>query len=337
MNNNEIITDFDKLYKAYERSRKNRSYKQSAMYFSLDAIYEIKKLQQELEDKSYKVSGYTKFKVTYPKERIVEACKFRDKVVQHVLCDNILKKKLPYICIKDNYSGQEGKGTGMARKRIQENIQRFAEENGVDGYFYSGDIHKYYYNIDHECANDIMGYYYDKDIWWIIERFMESTEGSGIPLGNQINTIVSCLYLDTLDKFVTGELGIKFYGRYADNFYLMHKDKNYLKYCSECIEKFLKTLRIELNPHSQIIKLKTGITFVGFHFYSDGSVKLDNGKKRSYKRKFNKLCKKVMNKEMELKDLEKSYNSWKKHASIATDINFEYYENKLEKLRKEKR
>lgn len=179
-----------------------------------------------------------------------------------------------------------------------------------------------------------MGYHYDEDIHWILDRFIDSTEGVGIPLGNQINTIVSCLYLDTLDKFVTGELGIKYYARYADNFYLIHSDKEYLKYCATCIEEFLKTLKLELNPKSQLIKLTAGISFVGFHFYPNGRITLDNGKKRAYKRKFNKLCKKVSERKMGLKVLEKSYHSWKTHASFATDIRFDYFEERLNKLRK---
>lgn len=334
MTNNEIITDFDHLYKAFKRSRKNRSYKKSALYFSLNAIENLKKLQKELLNRTYKVSGYVSFEVLYPKKRMIEACTFRDKVVQHVLCDNILKKKLPEICIKDNYGGQEGKGTGMAKKRIRENIQQYVTEHGETGWFYSGDIRKYYYNIDHDIAKDIMDYYYDEDIHWILDRFIDSTEGVGIPLGNQINTIVSCLYLNTLDKFITGELGIKYYARYADNFYLIHPDKEYLRDCTTCIEEFLRTLKLELNPKSQLIKLTAGISFVGFHFYPNGRITLDNGKKRAYKRKFNKLCKKVSGGKMGLKTLEKSYHSWKTHASFATDIRFDYFEERLNKLRK---
>lgn len=90
MDNEEIISDFDNLYRAFLKSKNNRSYKTSAMYFQLNAVSELKKLQKELKDHTYKVSGYTEFTVSYPKKRNILACKFRDKVVQHVLCDNIL-------------------------------------------------------------------------------------------------------------------------------------------------------------------------------------------------------------------------------------------------------
>lgn len=125
MNSEEIITDFNHLYRAFLKSKNNRSYKKSAIYFQLNAISEIRKLQNELKSHAYKVSGYTTFEVVHPKRREVKACKFRDKVVQHVLCDNILVPMLPDICITDNYAGQRGKGTGFARERLRKKMEMF--------------------------------------------------------------------------------------------------------------------------------------------------------------------------------------------------------------------
>ena len=339
MNSKDIITDFDYLYKAFLKSKNNRSYKTSAMYFQLDAVSELRKLQKELRDGTYHVSGYTTFEVKYPKKREIKACKFRDKVVQHVLCDNILIPLLPNICIKDNYAGQIGKGTGTAKSRLENKMEMFYFSNGMEGYFYRGDIHKYYYNINHLKAIDIMEYYFPDYTHWLIEEFINSTDGDmGIALGNQINTIVSNLYLDGLDKFITGELGIRYYGRYADDFYLIHESKEYLKYCEYCIKEYLDTLGLMLNPKSQIISFKNGISFMGFHFYIRNGkmdIRLDNGKKRGYRRKFNKLYKMVLAGKKDLSALEKSYQSWKNHAMYCTDHKiFNYYESKLKELRR---
>ena len=339
LTNEETITDFNCLYKAYQKSKNHRSYKTSAMYFQLDAVSEIRKLQKELKDHSYKVSGYTTFEVSYPKQREIKACKFRDKVVQHVLCDNILVPMLPDICIKDNYAGQKGKGTGFARDRLKEQMGMFYFSNGMNGYFYRGDISKYYYNINHQKAIDIMEYYFPEDTHWLIEKFINSTDGdTGIALGNQINTVVSNLYLDGLDKFITGELGIRYYGRYADDFYFIHENKEYVKYCEYCISEYLETLGLMLNQKSQIIPFKNGISFMGFHFYIRNEkfdIRLDNKKKREYRRKFNKLCKKVENGELPLDKLISSYNSWMNHALYCSDYSvFRYYENRLKELRR---
>lgn len=337
MTNEEVITDFDNLYRAFKHSQNNRSYTQSSMYFQVDAVTKIREIQKKLSDHSFKCSGYTEFTVKYPKERIVKACKFKDKIVQHVLCDNILTKEYPNICIVDNYSGQKGKGTSFGLNRTKDKIIEFCSQH-ANGYFYKGDIHKYYYSINHAVAADIMHYYYPEDIWWLLDEFINSTEGdTGIALGNQINTVVSNLYLDGFDKFITQDLGIKYYGRYADDFYMIHESKEYLKYCIECLREYLKTLMLDLNPKSQICTLHGGITFLGFHFsYKNGilDIKIDNSKKRAYRRKFNKLCKKVVAKELPFEVLQTSYKSWYEHAKFVTDKTiFNYYEQKLKELK----
>ena len=334
MNNEEIITDFDNLYRAFLKSKNNRSYKTSAMYFQLNAISEIKKIQKELLEHSYKVSGYTEFKVFYPKERTVKACKFRDKIVQHALCDNILVPMLPDICITDNYAGQKGKGTGLAKSRMTDNIYEFYKKYGNAGYFYKGDISKYYYNIDHNKAINIMEFYFPEDTHWLIEEFINSTDGNiGIALGNQINTVVSNLYLDGFDKFITGELGIQYYGRYADDFYLIHPDKGYLRYCEYCIETYLDSLGLRLNPKSQIIPFKNGVSFLGFHFYPNGTIRLNNQKKNDYRRKFNKMIKLVKSGKISEEALLKSFLSWKSHASFCTSEGlFDYFYEKFKEI-----
>ena len=338
MSNEEIITDFNSLYKAFKKSKNRRSYKDSAMYFQLNAVREIEKLREELLTHTFKVSGYTKFTVTYPKQREIQACKFRDKIVQHVLCDNILCPTLPNLTLVDNYAGQIGKGSRFACNRLRCALLDFYKQHKGYGYVYKGDIHKYYYSINHEIAKEVMHAKYPQDVWWLIDEFIDSTEGEkGIALGNQINTVVSCLFLDSFDRFVTEDLGIKYYGRYADDFYLIHEDKNYLKTCEQKMTEYLSVMKLTLNPKSQMMPLSKGIPYLGFHFYVKNGfviIKLIGSKERTYRRKFNKLCRKVINKEIPFSNLERSYSSWLAHAEYATDQRFRlYYDRKLKELK----
>lgn len=55
---------------------------------------------------------------------------------------------------------------------------------------------------------------------WLIDLIIDSTEGNvGIPIGNQTSQLFALLYLDGLDHFVKEKLGIKYYGRYMDDFF----------------------------------------------------------------------------------------------------------------------
>lgn len=340
MNFEELVQNTDKLYKAFRKSRNRRSYTVSSERFEENVFANLKKLQEELLTHTYEITGYSEFEVLFPKRRIIKACTFRDKVVQHLICDNILKTIAQKICIKDNYAGQEGKGTGMARKRLVQKMKAFEFATGQKGYIFKGDISKYYYNINHQIAKDIMAYYTPCDIEWIIEKFIDSTsdnpEGTvGLALGNQINTFVSNFYLDGFDKFITGELGIKYYGRYADDFYIFHESKEYLKYCVECIEKYLDTLGLNLNHKSQISPFKNGLKYLGFHYWVNNgkiTIKLINSKKREHRKKFNRMYKKVIKGELDMKTLERSEIAWEKYASHCTDKTiFNYYRYQMKK------
>lgn len=335
----ELFSDEKVMYRAFKKSKNNRSYLMSSMLFDMNSIMRLKTISDAMLNGTYKVAGYTEFYVTRPKLRQIKACRFRDKVVQHVLCDNILSDELLKHTIKDNYAGQRGKGTGLARKRIVENLEEYYLKHENEGYIYRGDIHKFYFNIDHDIAKREMHEIFPADTHELIDIFIDSTgHEAGIALGNQINTIVSCIYLHKLDLYITEELGYKYYGRYADDFYFIDNDKEHLKESVKKLETFVHDLKLELNPKSQVVKMSRGIKFLGFHYTLMDSgqiqIKLSNEKKREYRRKFNKMHKKVQNGQLELTKLEKSYHSWKKYASHVTNKRiFNYYDSKIKELR----
>lgn len=332
----ELLKDDEVLYKAFLKSKNNRSYKASALTFENNVITNLNELRNELLNRTYKVSGYTEFKVYEPKERTVLACKFRDKIVQHIICDNFLLPQFEELCIVDNYSAQRKKGTKFARDRTIQQMIGFYQRYGMEGYIFKGDISKYYYSIDHDIAKQLMHKYFHGDFHWLIDEFIDSTPNPGIALGNQINTIISGVYLHGLDNLITKRLKYPFYGRYADDFFLIDPDKERLKYTVKIIERYLNALKLKLNPKSQIMPFKNGVKFIGFHFYiKDGKplVKLDNKKKNAYRRKFNKMCKLVYNRKIEFETLLTSYNSWKAHARNVSDKRiFKYYNNKIKEL-----
>ena len=285
------------------------------------ALDGINTLIWQLKDKSYKISKYNEFKVYEPKERVIQTTSFKDKVVQHSLCDNVLLPKMQKIFIEDNCAGQKGKGTLFGLNRLSEQMQEFYNEYGFEGYILKCDITKFFYNISHEQLKDIVEYHfnYDKDVCWLVNLFIDSTEGKGIPLGNQINQGLALLYLDGMDKLIKVELGIRYYGRYMDDFYLIHHNKEYLKYCLQVITEYLETLELTLNGKTQIFPFKCGVNYLGFHTYitENGKVvrRLKNQNKRNAQRKYLKMAKLVVKCELREEKFNFSFNAWKNHIS----------------------
>ena len=317
----EKVIDFENMYKAYRKAKCGKGFKKSSARFNIMALDGINILIEQLKNKTYKISPYNEFKVYEPKERVIQTTSFKDKVIQHSLCDNVILPRLEKIFIYDNCAGQKGKGTLFGLDRLAEQMQEFHKKYGFNGYILKCDITKFFYNISHEQLKYIAEYWfgYDRDICWLINMFIDSTEGNGIPLGNQINQGLALLYLDGMDKLITQELGIEFYGRYMDDFYLMHPDKQYLKYCLQVLTEYLETLDLTLNGKTQIFPFKNGVNYLGFHTYitENGNVirKLKNENKRNAQRKYLKMAKLAAIGKLPIDKFNASYNAWLNHIS----------------------
>ena len=148
--------------------------------------------------------------------RSVMSNSYKDKVVQHALCDNVLGPRVLPSFIKDNYASQEGKGTHFGLERLEEFMRRFYRKKGVDGWVLKGDIRKYFDSIRHDVLKELVRKYVDDpECLWLLDMIIDSTEGNvGIPIGNQSSQLFALLYLSPLDHFIKEKLGVKFYGRY---------------------------------------------------------------------------------------------------------------------------
>lgn len=309
----EKVIDLHNLYKAYRKVKCGKGTKYSANKFSIMALDGLIRLKASLVNKTYKMSDYYEFKIYEPKERVIKAASFKDKIVQHSLCDNVLLPKLSEIFIRNSFAGQIGKGTLFGLNTLRKEMDLFK-----DGYILKGDITKFFYSIDHERLKDIIDYYFtDKDIRWLCHLIIDSTNGVGLPLGNQTSQVFGLLYLDGLDKHIKTELGIEFCGRYMDDFYIFHKNKEYLKYCFESISAYVNSLGLSLNGKTQIHAFKNGIKFLGFYAKRiDGQtvLRLRGENKRRAKRKYHKMAKLVEQGKIPKEKYKESYQSWQAHA-----------------------
>lgn len=317
----EKVIDFQNMYRAFRKAKRGKGFKKSSARFDVGALDGVNLLIDQLKNRTYRVSGYFEFKVYEPKERVIQTSSFKDKVIQHCLCDNVLLPRMEQIFLKENCAGQKGKGTLYGLDLLQEQMQTFYRRYGMEGYILKCDVTKFFYNIAHDQMKDIVHYWfgYDDGICWLCDQFIDSTEGKGLPLGNQINQGFALLYLDSMDKLIKHELGIEFYGRYMDDFYLIHPSKEYLQHCLEMITAYLETLDLTLNGKTQIFPFKNGVNYLGFHTYiaSDGTPirKLKNQNKRNAQRKFLRMAKLVAEGKLLEEKFRASYGAWKNHIS----------------------
>ena len=195
----------------------------------------------------------------------------------------------------------------------------------------------------------VVDYYFDDEYTkWLNHLYIDSTDGLGLPLGNQVAQVYALLMLNGLDHFITGELGIELYGRYMDDFYLIAPSKEYLKHCLDCINQFVASLGLSLNGKTQITPFKNGILFTGFHHYvtKDGKYirKLNGKSKRKIYKKLKIWTKLVNDGKMTEKKFYEKYGALKNHMlhgncvklCHSMDVYVEQLLNKSNKIRRNK-
>ena len=91
--------DFEKLYEAYRKCRRGKMQKTEVIQFELNFSEKLVRLKQELETKTYHLGNYYDFTIYDPKKREIQALPFRNRIVQHNLCDNILEPLLEHYLV----------------------------------------------------------------------------------------------------------------------------------------------------------------------------------------------------------------------------------------------
>ena len=114
----DAVCDFANLYAAHTRACRGKMHKREVVEFELSLAQNLVRLREELLSQTYDLAGYYHFVVTDPKRRDVHALHYRDRVVQHALCDEVLAPVLEPRLIYDNAAGRAGKGTHFALGRL---------------------------------------------------------------------------------------------------------------------------------------------------------------------------------------------------------------------------
>lgn len=319
----EQVCNFENLKRSFYEARKGKNNIKEVIVFSNRLNQNLIKLQKELMNKTYKMGEYRIFTLIEPKERLIMAQPFRDRVVQHSLCDYVLEPIFDRHLIHTNCANRHGFGMHYGLKKLKWQMQKIWRKNRDKkeiGYCLKCDISKYFYNIDHELLkNKIRKLIKCKETLWLIDLIIDSTDNPGLPIGNLTSQLFAIFYLSDLDHFIKEKLRIEHYVRYMDDFTLLHEDKEYLTYCKNEISKYIeKNHKLKLNQKTQIFPLRQGIEFLGFHTYitESGKVirKIRKSSKQRIKRKLKLFQSKYAKGEMDLDRIKPVIASWQGHA-----------------------
>ena len=280
------IYDYENLYQAYILARKQKRYRGQVLSFGYNLEENLIQLQNELVWKTYKVGPYRQFKVWEPKERLISALPFRDRVVQHAV-SRVIEPIFERRMFPDSFACRKRKGSLAAANRLAYFIGKPSAT-----LYLKCDIAKYFHSINIDILKQIIQKsILDLDARWIVDLILDSSANSGVPIGNLLSQLFANVYLHELDFHIKTRLGIRFYLRYMDDFIVLGSSRPALQSALVEIERFLEAdLHLCLNAKTKIGRVSDGIDFVGYRIFPQ-----------------NRLIKKAS-----LCRMRKKYRAWKK-------------------------
>lgn len=117
------IYEFENLFLASRLARCGKKSKADVCDFEYDLERNLIQIQAELKDKAYRFSPYKTFLIKDPKERLIHAAPYRDRVVHHAIC-NVVGPILDKAMIFDSYACRIGKGSHRALNRAQQFLRQ---------------------------------------------------------------------------------------------------------------------------------------------------------------------------------------------------------------------
>lgn len=283
-----IVCDVNHLYDAYLASINGSKWKESTQSFMLHFLKYLFKLKDDLKNRTYENSVAVTFDIFERGHlRSITSIPPRDRIVRHVLCDDIFMPEIRKRIIYDNGASLKGRGIDFQRRRFEVHLRRYYRQYGNDGWILFGDFSKFYDNIIHAIAKLQLLDLVDDDefVSWLLDIIFKAFEidvselsddeietlffgvfdknkfkasdkvstnskrfmAKSVNIGDQLSQLIGIYYPNRIDTYVKYVRSQKFYGRYMDDWYVMNPSKEILEDILSEITKIADSLGIHIN------------------------------------------------------------------------------------------
>lgn len=292
------MISIEDVFLAYYSCRKNKRGTQNAIEFEVNCEDNCIQLWKDINDRIYKPSKSIAFIVTKPRRREIFAASFRDRIVHHLI-DMKIRPLLEIEFIEKTCNNRIGKGTSKCVEYLKKDILTVSNNYKEDCWVAKMDMKGFFMSIRKDLLTQQILLYISnnyneedkEDIKWLTEvtindhpekncvlksawsewALLEKNKSlfyvgdiCGLPIGNLISQLLANFYLNEFDHYVSETLGFTHYGRYVDDFYIVHSDKNRILDSIPLMRTKLEEIGIELHPDKFYIQYFTrGIEFVG--------------------------------------------------------------------------
>ncbi len=239
----------------------------------------INRLGRDILNGNVPAGNLKSFRIFDPKERIIHAACFKDRVLHHALM-NLAGPVLDRALVASSFACRPGKGIHSAAAYVQSKLRKHP-------WYVKIDIQYYFDSIDHDLllrllAKRLKG----RDFMTIVAKilsFYQTTTGQGLPIGALTSQHFANYYLDGLDRYILEQLKASAHVRYMDDivFWCPSKAKAQ-KMLAAATDYARDKRRVRVKPSSvQINQSKHGIRFCGFRILP-GTIRLGQRRKKRY-------------------------------------------------------
>lgn len=322
--NYEDVFSYKHLYEAAKNCCKGVMWKNSTQCYLARMTSNTATTHDTLMKRAFKSRGFHDFDLMERgKLRHIRSVHISERVVQRCLCDNILVPVFSHSFVCDNVASLKDKGVDFAMDRLDTHLHRFYRRHGAEAvkkaYVLTGDFSDFFNSAPHSIIyKEAERRIHDPDIRRLACQFMEDFGERGFGLGSQVSQIDALMVASPLDHFIKEKLRIKHYGRYMDDFYLIHEDKEYLQYCMKQIQKKCDEYGFVLNKKkTKISPLRNGVKYLKTKFFLNetGMVvrKMNRKSPVKMRKKLRTFRRWIDEGKFAIEDVETAYQSWRGH------------------------
>lgn len=332
----EKIISIDNLKLAVKKARAGKENTYGVMEFDKANINDKKVLElyDMLLTKTFHTSEYDVFPIFEKKERVISRLPFYpDRIVHHAIM-NVIESILVKTFTHNTYSCIKGRGIEGCANHVEKTIRKY---DGRPLYCLKIDIKKFYPSMKHHIMKKQIGRKFkDKDLLWILDDIIDSTEGN--PIGNYPSQYFANLYLSGLMHKANEEWKVDC-EEYADDIVFFSDNKEGLhNLFRDKVKPYIENeLELEIKNNWQIFPIpvnrydKSGraLDYVGYKFFRNQKL-MRKSIKQNFCRKVAKINKRKDISNEEYKREICSWLGWAKHSDskhlLQTILRKDYYD-----------
>ena len=208
----------DNLQQAYANTARGKKRTFGYLEFKEFAEANLVQVQQELLDGGYRIGAYRQFTVFEPKPRLISALDFKDRLVQHALC-NVVSPIFERALLPQTFACRVGLGTHAGVRYIQAAMRSTKAK-----YFLKTDYSKFFPSIDRAVLHPMIERKIDCEKTLRLLREIIPADGKGIPIGSLTSQLFANVYGGVADRFIHFDLGHRHWARYMDDIVVLGDD-----------------------------------------------------------------------------------------------------------------